>query len=523
MHYCACTRREFSTSVCIASAWVSDRRLRTLIDTNIFIYREYNQVLAANLSELLRVLGQMRMEILVHPQSVEEVRNDNDAKRREVAMSKIGAYLVLESPPRADSDTEFSELIGSVLGPIGRVDVALLYALYRDAVDYLVTEDRELLRTAGRIELGNRALSIDGAVALFSKWTTNRDVPRPPALQDLPVHNLRLTDPIFFQLRKDYGEFETWFRKVSAQGRKCWVYFNQDNSIGAVLIYKLEQEPINAEPPLPEKRRLKISTLVVTNRGHKVGELFVKLAIHYAIRNECEEVYLTHLTTSNDQLVDLLASYGFRQAGMNSRGESILLKETLPSRESLRVVSPAVVSQEYYPSFCDSKKVGKYIIPIRPEYHQRLFVDYPDRQTTLGEHIGEFIVEGNTIKKAYLCNSKNRTMSRGDLILFYRSVDLRQLTSIGVVESVYRLRSLETTVKLVQRRTVYSIDEIRRMLRKPTLVILFNWHFHLPQPVSAKRLNALGIFVPQSIVKITDPQYEEIKRQSNIDRRFAFD
>ena len=497
--------------------------MRTLIDTNVFIYREDNQVLAANLSELLKMISSLQMTILVHPKSLEEIGNDKDSRRREIALSKIRAYLTLESPPLPDLDKDYSDLVGSLLGSAESVDNLLLYSLYRSAVDYLITEDRQLLRAAGVVGLQNRALSIDSAVRLFTKWSANKEIPRPPALVDIPVHNLRISDPIFSQLKGNYSEFEEWFRKVSAQGRRCWVYFNQDRTIGALLIYKIEQEAVDCNPPLPVKRRLKLSTLVVTYRGYKIGELFVKLAVHHAITNDCEEAYLTHFTVPGDQLVTLLTDYGFEKVGRNQRGEDVFLKPIFPSKELIRHASPAEVSQRYYPAFCDSMRVGKFIIPIRPEYHQRLFVDYRNRQTTLGEYQGEFIVEGNTIKKAYICNSGNRTLARGDIVLFYRSVDLQEITSLGVVENVYRIRDVRQILKLVEKRTVYSIDEIKRLLKRRTLTILFNWHFHLPRPIGITKLHEIGIFAPQSIVKIAESQYQEIKELGDLDRRFAFD
>jgi len=422
-----------------------------------------------------------------------------------------------------ESDQHFLELAGIAPEAVKGVAAALLYAVYRDAVDYLITEDRELRNLARRLGVHKRVLSIYQALELVSRWAANKDIPRPPALEDLPVHNLRLSDPIFAQLRKEYTEFDSWFQRVTTEGRRCCVYFNTDKTIGALLIRKLESESIELASPLPEKKRLKISTLVVTHRGYKIGELFLKLAIHYAIRNDCEEVYLSHFVSADDPLVSLLASYGFQQIATNRRSEGIFLKELYPNRVLMRSVSPSEVSQKFYPNFCDSRKVNKFIVPIRPEYHQRLFVDYPNRQTTLGEYSGEFIVEGNTIKKAYVSNSRNRTLSRGDVLLFYRSVDTHQITTLGVVESVYRVRDLETVLELVQKRTVYSIDELQEMFRLPTIVILFTWHFHLQQPVGITRLHTIGIFAPQSLVKITESQFEEIKRMSGIDRRFTLD
>jgi hypothetical protein len=81
------------------------------------------------------------------------------------------------------------------------------------------------------------------------------------------------------------------------------VYYREDDSIGALLIYKTENEPIDSKPPLPKKKRLKLSTFKVTHVGHKVGELFIKLSIDFAVKNNISEIYLTYLHTSHPSIL----------------------------------------------------------------------------------------------------------------------------------------------------------------------------------------------------------------------------
>jgi len=50
----------------------------------------------------------------------------------------------------------------------------------------------------------------------------------------------------------------------------------RDGSLGAVLIYKFEQETIPSLPPLPEKKRLKIATMNL-----KEGQYIVDFDIEY--------------------------------------------------------------------------------------------------------------------------------------------------------------------------------------------------------------------------------------------------
>lgn len=202
------------------------------------------------------------------------------------------------------------------------------------------------------------------------------------------------------------------------------------------------------------------------------------------------------------------------------------MREVLPSRDKLKALTPPEVSKNFWPNFYDGTAVSKYIMPIRPEYHNRLFVECGGRQTSLAEHAGQFIIEGNTIKKAYLCHSKLKKISKGDILLFYRSQDRQELTSIGVVETVHLgLRDKDQITKLVCKRTVYSLSEIEERAKKPTMVILFTWHFNLKNPLNLGELKKLRVLAaaPQSITEISHGQYLEVKQSGGMDERFAVD
>ncbi|OPY22903.1 MAG: hypothetical protein A4E27_01669 [Methanobacterium sp. PtaU1.Bin242] len=155
--------------------------------------------------------------------------------------------------------------------------------------------------------------------------------------------------------------------------------------------------------------------------------------------------------------------------------------------------------------------VNKFIVPIRPEFHRRLFVDYKERQTSITEFAGEFIVEGNTIKKAYICNAV-RKMTPGDLIFFYRSHDLKEITTLGIVEKVFSDRNKEDIIQTVGKRTVYSEKEIEEISIKRTFVILFVMIMNLPKPIILNELKKRNVLkaAPQSITNITD-KYNIIK------------
>lgn len=498
--------------------------MRVLIDTNIFIDRENYRVLPENLRELLRILNKLGVEILVHPRSIDEIEKDRNEDRKKIALSKIHTYKFLESPPDPFDDDCFTNIAGFPSSINDSVDNAMLYAVYKNAVDFLISEDRGIHNKALKLALSDRVLSSEEALTIFEKDLIKEKVRHPPALKSEFVYNLNLEDQFFDSLKNTYPEFEVWFKKICRQGRKCWVYL-EDNSIGALLIYKVENDPINSTPPLSAKNRLKLSTFKVAHTGFKIGELLIRLSVQYCIKNNLAEMYLTHFTKEEDHFANLLTEYGFSKAAKID-GEDIYLKKLVPDKEMAKSLSPLRISRDFYPSFYDGPLVKKYVVPIRPEYHDRLFVDYAGRQTTLPEHVGDFIIEGNTITKVYLSHSKTRKISEGDVLLFYRSWDARELTSIGVVEKTFvGFRNRDDVVRLVGKRTVYRVAEIKEIVRKPTLVIFFRLHFHFPKPIKLSTLKSMGILrnAPQTITKIPYRKYLQIKREGELDERYTFD
>ena len=500
--------------------------MRILIDTNVIINREEDKIVSSELQELLETISQLNYQILVHPLSVSEIAKDEDERRREINLSKIGTYLKLEQPPALTSDSPFFSLLGitEVDHEKDRVDNNLLYCVYKDAVHLLITDDKKIINKAKKLDIADKVLNVNDALVYF------RIIPNPhkitlttsPAIKETPVYNIDLADPFFDDLKNDYGghDFVDWWGRISKQGRKAWVYYT-DKGIGAILIYKPEEENIPATPPLPKKNRVKICTLKVSYVGFKIGELLIKITISYAIRSHLDEIYLTHYQKENDYLTGLIQEYGFYKVAKKIDGEDVWVKKLIPDVEC---VSPIDVQKRFYPSFYDGDGVRKFIVPIRPEFHERLFTDYDKRQPKLEEFDHGLIVEGNTIRKAYLSHSRIKQIEPGDLLIFYRSLDKHILTSIGVVDSVL---NDSTDPDLIQKeatkRTVYSRKEIEKMAQQPTKVILFYHNFHFPNTLDLDVLRKHDILKaqPQSIQEINHEKYLKIRALSGLDLRFC--
>ena len=504
--------------------------MRILLDTNIIILREDHKVVDDDLQMLFQNIQKLDYKILLHPKSIEDIKRDPDDQRKKITLSKFKTYEILEAAPNPNTDLMYLEIIGAPRKENDEIDDYLLFSVYKNAVNFLITEDLGLHRKAKKARLSERVLNVIEALDLFKKGLP-QDVKLPPALYQTTLASLDVNDPIFNSLREDYFNFDEWYAKKSRDGRECWIYRKNDGYLGAVLIYKLENEVILSKPPLKKKIRLKISTMKVSQEGYKIGELLLKLSFNLAIKNNIPEIYLTHFIRENDYLVNLIEDYGFKKVSIINQSwtdipEDLFLKKVLINKEDIYGLSPLEISKNYYPNLYDGEKVRKFIVPILPIYFKRLHTDFPEEQTTLNGYLGQLKIQGNTIKKAYLCHSSSKKMNIGGLLLFYRSKDTQSVLSIGVIERVeYDMRDPTEIISIVGKRTVYSPAEIERISKSDTTIILFNHHFHFKKPIIYKKLLNIGILrgPPQSITEINHNNYIKIKKIGGINERFTFD
>lgn len=512
--------------------------MRILVDTNIFVYREDNKKIPEDLQKMMSILNKIHAEIIIHPKSIDDLKRDQIEERKLIMLSKLGSYSILELPPEIENDSYFLDKVGTASKINDIIDNSILYAVYRNSVDFLVTNDRGIHKKAKRMEIQEHVLDVNMALEIFKKEVATENPLNLPALKNDFVYNLNINDPFFESLKEEYEDFKSWFTQISKSGRKCYVHHKENNQIGALLIYKIEDEILDSSPILPKKRRLKLSTFKVSHLGNKIGELFIKLAVNYARINNLKEVYLTHYVTNDvDYLVELIESYGFqKKAILNQTGEAVFVKKLEVSDESIGKLNPAEISKTYFPTFYDGEGVNKFIIPIQSKWHEKLFTDYhrtrvgdrrkKGRQPTLIEFAGQFVIEGNTIKKSYICHAPSNKIASGDILLFYRSGDEKAITSLGIVEKVCKGKHTPDEItQIVGKRSVYLDWEIANLAQKSTLIILFTFHFHLPHQLKYANLEEWSILKgpPQRLMEISHDKYLIVKEQGMIDERFTID
>lgn len=490
---------------------------RVLLDTNILIAREDYEIISINLQNLLKILNNQEYEVLIHPLSIEEIERDSNIKRKKITLSKLSTYKKINKPPLFEKDKNFLDKIPFKENNHDYVDNSLIYSVYSEEVNFLITEDLGIHKKMDKLGLNNQVLNIEDAVNAL-----NIELPMTPStIVRNTADKLDINDPIFKTLREDYEEFRTWFKKIQNQRRDC-LYYIENKFIGALLIYKDECETLELKNKvLPPKKRVKIATFVVTSNGNKIGEFFISWIVKYALDKKMDEIYLTHFLKENDSLEYLIEQYGFENVGTNSREESIFIKNInqndINSIKSKGELNALEFAEKFYPYYCDNETIRKFIIPIKPEYHQKLFFE-DNHQQTLENFTGNSYYEypedyrlHNTIKKAYLSHA-NANLRPGDLILFYES-DKKGISNIGVVEKYEKTEDYKKVIELISKRSVYSNEEIKKLLNQKLSVLLFIYCKNFDKiDYNTLMDNEIIHSPPQSIQTLNHENYLKIKR-----------
>ncbi|MEA2045776.1 MAG: GNAT family N-acetyltransferase [Euryarchaeota archaeon] len=427
--------------------------MRILIDTNVFIYGETDKVVQSDVARLASLAMEHAVQLLVHPASLEDLGRDANASRRFIHESKFKKYPILDDPGIPDDD--FTSSVGTPLRPQDEVDNRILYSVYKNAVNFLVTEDLGIHRKAGKLNLGERVLTVSQAVDYLRKQF-ERYIPEHLTLEHIEIHRLDLESDFFDSLREDYPDFDEWFTEKSREGRMCWCWRSENKKLKSLLIYTEKNKPIFR---YISKKVLKLCTFKVSDeaQGVKFGELLLKMCFEYCSKNGLSAAYLT-IFEKHTPLRMLLEDFGFVEIGTESTGEIIYAKDFV-APYSLNGMQPLEYCKKFFPKFYDGDEVCKFVVPIQPKFHDRLFADVRERQASIDEFTSG-VVEQNTIKKAYICNAPIAKIRSGDLLLFYRSKQKQGITGIGVVESVLRALSRNLAKSGILRSAYHQLYTI---------------------------------------------------------------
>lgn len=485
--------------------------MRFLLDTNILIPLEDSQIpLRDSLAHFVRLANEHGHHLVYHPASEDDIQRDPNVDRRAKTLQRLKQYTCLEARPACPWNTAGTDANDAS-------DNEILYALHCDAVHALVTEDRGIHDKARARGLVGRVFTIQTAEDWLRRLHEKQTIVL-PNIEEVDLYSLtpELSDPFFDSLRASYASFDHWFRTKAREGRKAWVVREPDGRLGALCVFAHQNhEQITEEGRKLRGAALKLCTFKVDLpvRGRKIGELFLKAAFRYAAAHDLEEIFL-HGDDQDHFLFGLLEDFGFSRIGTHpgSDGRDAVYLKGHPLEPPAIQLEPFQYLRRYFPHFRYDNAISKFIVPIRPEFHDVLFPDYPLGK---GMQLGLFTTQnqaGNAIKLAYLCHAPTKVMSPGDVALFYRSGDQSAVTSLGIVESYETLTDANIVASRVKRRTVYSMEEIAEMVKRPTKVMLFRLVKHFQQPLDLTWLTSHGLTkgAPQSIMHISTAAFERI-------------
>lgn len=474
-----------------------------LFDTNILIPLEPTspgdlEPATPNAVYLIRSIYENGHQVFVHPASLLDLERDRNVQRRELRKVLLNKYSRLEG---SGVSSGLVAVIGeSAFGSNDYCDDLLLDAVFRDAVDWLVTEDERLRKKAQRAGLSERILSVQAAIQVVSDLS-ERPIAPPPDVECTKAYNLDCTDPIFDGLRQDYPGFDAWFARCRREHRLTWIIRHPSSSkVGALCLVKPEDVP----PGQLRGRTLKICTFKVSDEclGYRYGELLLKTIFEHIIENKYDWGYVT-VFPRHEELLRLLEDFGF--APMNTKtelGEYIYVKPFSEVSDKAIGLSAFEYHVRYGPRKMRFNAAETYLVPIRPQYADRLFPETAD-YVPLFRDTNPC---GSAIRKAYLCHSLISSLKQGSILLFYRSQSRQGLIAVGVVESACRSRSPSEIARLVARRTVYTMRNIEQLCTKDVLVVLFRQSRIFRSVVPPKEAIGAGIMTnpPQSVMKIRE-------------------
>lgn len=505
--------------------------MRALLDTNIIIHRENKRVFNYSIGHLFRWLDRLKYDKIVHPYSICEIKKYRDPDTQEAISVKLEAYEVIKTVK--EPDQPFLELIGlPEKSENDRIDDCLLFEVYSNRVDILITEDRKLRNKALKLGLSDRVFSINSFISIATAENPSLIEYKMLAVEKTYFGSVDISDQFFDSFRTAYPGFDKWFaRKCDEEAYIC----NTDaGKILGFLYLKTEGPDENYSdivPPFKPMRRLKVGTFKVESTGFRLGERFVKIIFDNALQRNVDEIYVTLYTDREElsALAALLKRWGFTNYGVkisNAKEEQVLVKK-------MKVFDNTFSFRKNFPNI--QYKCNKFILPIFPQYHTTLLPDSKLNNENKIDFLGRE-PHKYALQKVYVSLAPGNGVKPGDIILFYRTGPdgtIKKYTSVVttvaiVDEIISNIHSQEELLRLCQNRSVFSVEELKRFWRehRSNLKILkFIFVKSLTKRLTLGYLWEHNIVPapggPRSFMRLNDEQYDQIMQDSETEIKYV--
>lgn len=305
-------------------------------------------------------------------------------------------------------------------------------------------------------------------------------------LQIKHFKDIDLNDSFFDSLRASYEGFDNWFKRKASNNEVVYTYY-ENLSLKDFLYLKIEEESLDdVFPVLPPKKRLKVGTFKIDNRGTKRGERFMKKIMDRAIAEEVEEIYVTIFPEERlFPLIHMFETYGFRHVAtkkhINGNIENVYIKNMFSHVGDILLDYPFV-----------NRTIGdNFVLSIYPKYHTQMFPD--SKLMTENEfNLINDVSETNSIFKVYICWMRDVwKLKHNDKVIIYRTTDIpgrayfrsvaTSICSVLEVKTYGDFDSEDAFIAYMKKYSVFNEAELRYWYNKKSnftvIKLLYNVAF----------------------------------------------
>lgn len=503
---------------------------KVLLDTNIIIHREATRILNQDIGILFKWLERGHYSKCVHPVTIQEIQKNSNSFSANVMLTKLDSYEQLKTvSPIQQEISQVSKIFDKTENDIN--DTILLNELFINRVDFLITEDNKIHQKAEVLGIQDKVFKIDSFLEkILSENPTFIDY-KVLAVQKQLFGEIKLEDPFFDSFRRDYKEFNSWFRRKADE---IAFITKNDGKILSFLFLKVEnrdEDYSNIYPAFFPKKRLKIGTFKVIDNGIRLGERFLKIIFDHALKFHVEEIYVTIFNKTDEQrrLISLLKDWGFEYHGTKTTcngKEEVYVRNFSPRFD---VKNPKLT----FPFLSSRQNI--FMVPIWPNYHTELL---PDSILTT-ESPYDFVENQphrNAISKVYISRSIKRGISRGDILVFYRTAAENRsayftslITTLAIAEGmIEHIKDENDFILKCRKRSIFSDEELKKWWNlkpqyRPFIInFLYTHSFPTGHRINRKKLLELGILNGEEneirgIKQISKEQFQLILKESKTD------
>lgn len=486
---------------------------RFLLDTNIIVQRESVNNCCSEINLVYQSIDKFKGTKLYHSVTEKELSGYKDELIKKAMITKLNSYEKLSESTICD------DYFKQIVFPFGNDknsenDNEILYQVYSGRVDFLITEDRGILKKAKELYLRDRVMSSNEFLTTIEKQNPSLIDYDALSVSLIKIGSLNIDDHFFDSLREDYGgvAFNQWLMKKAESD--AYVFKNNEGIQGFLYLKTEDKDEDYSDfnPTLKPKRRLKIGTFKINSTGIRLGERFLKIIFDNALKRDVDEIYVTMFGNKRKEVVglkNLMEKWGFVKKGTKKNGEIYLVKD-------MRNYDDTKNPKFNYPLI--KKNCSISFLPIVARYHTKLFPDLhlKNENATFFDGACSYAIE-----KIYVTAWNNVNLEPGSLLCVYCMADYNKryrstATGVCILNEVIRTSSVDNLVEKCQNRSVFTELELRELYFKRSFTTIVKVLYLKPfsRKINYDCLDGSGLLgtrgAPQLNSKLSYEEYLEL-------------